>query len=149
MGIKELLLNKGWAGRTLSRPETAERLNPVIRSLTTLMHGYDAAQATLDGEAAASLEAARKLLRGDLGKLSETVLSAGHPAYMGVDQEPSAPATGDSTTVLEALAGREEDFHAVLDAEKKVEHQIRTRAVLKNAARNSSERLELLHELTR
>ena len=149
MGIKDLLLNKGWAGRTLSRPETADRLNPVIRSLTTLMHGYDAAQSTLDGEAADSLEAARKLLRGDLGKLSETVLSAGHPAYMGVDQEPSTPATGDSGPVLEALVGREEEFRTVLDGEKEVEHQIRTRAVLENAARNSSDRLALLRELTR
>lgn len=149
MGIKDLLLNKGWAGRTLSRPETADRLNPVIRELTTLMHGYDAAQATLEGDAAASLEAARKLLRGDLGKLSETVLSAGQPAYSGVDQEPSAPATGDPATVLEALVDREEGFRAVLDGEKKVEHQIRTRAVLENAARNSSDRIALLRELAR
>ena len=149
MGIKDLLLNKGWAGNTLSRAETIDHLNPLIRSLTTLMHGYDAAQPGLEGDQAESLEQARKLIRGDLGKLAETVLSSGGIAYSGVDQEPSAPATGDSATVFEALKGREEAFREELDAERKVEHQVRTRAVLENVARNSTDRLGLLRDLAR
>ncbi len=149
MGIKELLLNKGWAGRTLSRSETVDRINPVIRSLTTLMHRYDAAQNALDGEAAASFEDARKLLRGDLGKLSETVLSAGGAAYTGVDLEPMEPAEGNASPVLEALVDRENEFRIVLDVERKAEHQIRTRAVLETVSRNSSDRLKLLRELAR
>jgi hypothetical protein len=149
MGIKDLLLNKGWAGNTLSRAETVDHLNPLIRSLTTLMHGYDAAQPTLEGDQAESLEQARKLIRGDLGKLAETVLSSGGVAYSGVDQEPSVPATGDAATVFEALKQLEEAFRTELDAERTVEHQIRTRAVLENVARNSTDRLGLLRDLAR
>ena len=40
--IKELLLQKGWAGKTISRSETVERMNPLIREFITLNHHYDA-----------------------------------------------------------------------------------------------------------
>jgi hypothetical protein len=149
MGIKDLLLNKGWAGTTLSRSETVDRINPVLLSLTTLMHGYEAAKGALPDDAAASVDDALKLLRGDLGKLSETVLSCGGVAYSGVDQEPPAPAGGEASYVAGELVRREEAFRSVLEGERKVEHQIRTRAVLENVSRNSSDRLRLLRDLAR
>jgi len=150
MGIKELLLNKGWAGRTLSRSETVDRLNPVIHSLTALMHAYDRALTGLDGEIHASLSDTQKLLRADIGKLSETVLSGGGVAYTGVDQEPGgSPSSDDPAEILAGLLREEESFRETLDGEREVEHQIRTRAVLENVARNSSERVRLVRRLGR
>ena len=46
MKVKELkaaILKKGWAGRTLSRAETARRLNPLIKAHMALNHAYDCA----------------------------------------------------------------------------------------------------------
>ena len=43
MGLKEVksaLLKKGWAGRTLSREETVERLNPLIKQHMALNHTH-------------------------------------------------------------------------------------------------------------
>jgi hypothetical protein len=47
------------------------------------------------------------------------------------------------------LVRHEEAFRSVLEGERKVEHQIRTRAVLENVSRNSSERMRMLRDLAR
>ena len=149
MGVKDLLLNKGWAGRTISRAETIDRINPVIRELTELMHTYDAAAAVLSGNDAAALAVSQRVLRADIGHLAETVYSTGGIAYLGVDLEPSSfSVQGNRPAVAKQLTTAEEHFRTSLDAEKKIEHQMRTRAVLENVARNSTERLRLVREMS-
>jgi len=142
MSIKELILNKGWAGTTLGRAETADRLNALLRPLMELMFAYDAAADPVEGETVnAEMQHALSALRADIGKISETVFSCGAVAYSGTDLEPSDfRRTGSWDSVRE----REQEIGRILDEEQEVEHQIRTRAVLNAVAANSKARLALI-----
>lgn len=150
MGLKEALLKKGWAGRTISREETVERLNPLIRQLTVLMYAYrHAVDHLADRAIAAELDATLKTLRADLGKLSETVLSNGGVAYNGVDLDPGSNAPGSNDDeILFNLLDAEQAFHERVEAEQEVEHQMRTRAILGVVKQNSRDRLGLLRAHT-
>ena len=146
MGIKDLLLNKGWAGRTIDRKDTIDRVNPVIMDLTGLMHFYEDAAERLGGAAGEEIHAALKTLRGDIGKLCETVYSAGGVAYSGTDIEPGSLKLSES--LFEDLAERERAFCASIVEEAEVEHQMRTRAVLAVTGSNGANRLKMLRTLS-
>lgn len=151
MGLKELFLNKGWAGRTLSRQVTVERLNPLIRRHYELNHAYEHAIRTLDDRnAAGQLNVLQKIARADIGKLSETVLSAGGVSYNGTDLEPGDFDLGaDGSVVLNELKRLESEFAERLEAELEEEHQIRTRAILRAVLGNSRARLDYVRDLAR
>lgn len=149
MGLKDAFLNKGWAGRTLSRQETADRINPLLRRHHELNHRYEQAIRTVgDREAAQTISTFQKTARADVGKLSETVLSAGHPAYTGVDLEAETfKMEGDEAAIIRQLLESESEFEQLLSDELGLEHQIRTRAVLSVVLENSRSRLEFLRGL--
>ena len=153
MGLKEAFLNKGWAGTTMSRKDTTERINPLIRQHAELNHAYAFATGHVsDREAAAELEALQKTARGDIGKLRETVYSAGGVAYTGVDQEPGEHSLGDGkdeSAMIRRLVEKEEQFQQLLTDELKENHQIRTRAILSVVQANSLARLESVRGLAR
>lgn len=151
MGIKELILNKGWAGKTLSREETVQRLNPLIRRHHELNRSYEYAIGHLDDrDAAQQLDQLQKTARADVGKLSETVLSAGGASYNGVDLEPEDFDLGaDDKAIKRKLRRLEDDFRSALAAELDEEHQIRTRAILGAVLKNSQNRLEFVERLAR
>jgi len=147
--VKAALLKKGWAGRTLSRKETVDRLNPIIRDHMALNHTYNYVIQHCGNESQANLLSdIQKTARMDIGKLMETVFSCGGVAYNGVDMEPEdfAPDTSD---LLSALQEQETTFRDFLSAETAQEHQMRTRAVLQRLQRHSEDRLELLRTLKR
>ncbi|MFT5145000.1 MAG: hypothetical protein ACI84D_003640 [Thalassolituus oleivorans] len=145
MGIKDLILNKGWAGRTIDRAETTERVNPLIKELTGLMHFYEDAASRLDAAGAETVHESLRFVRGDIGKLCETVYSAGGVAYSGTDIEPGELKL--SASFLEELADRERAFCAACLEEGEVEHQMRTRAIIGAAAANGEARLKMLRTL--
>lgn len=151
MGLKELLLNKGWAGKTLSRQETVERINPLIRRHHELNRSYDFAIGHLDDRAASEqLNTFQKTARADVGKLSETVLSAGGVSYNGTDLEPEAFDLGsDDAAILRELARIESEFADMLNDELELEHQIRTRAILGAVLLNTRTRLDYVRGLAR
>ena len=154
MGLKEAFLNKGWAGTTMSRAETTERINPLIRQHAELNHAYAFATSHVsDREAAAQLEALQKTARADVGKLRETVYSAGGVAYTGVEQEPGDYTLGsggeDEAEMIRQLNEKEEQFQQLLTDELKENHQIRTRAILSVVQANSLARLESVRGLTK
>ncbi|MEX0822443.1 MAG: hypothetical protein WD021_09885 [Rhodothermales bacterium] len=151
MGLKELFLNKGWAGKTLSRQETVERINPLLRTHYELNRAYEYAIRNLsDAETADRLEVLQKTARGDVGKLSETVLSAGGVAYNGTDLEPGDVDLGSNdASILGELERLESALAAALDEELEEEHQIRTRAILGVVRNNSRERLDYVRRAAR
>lgn len=151
MRLKEAFLNKGWAGKTLSRKQTAERINPLIQRHYELNHAYNFAINQLDdAPTVQELNFHQKIARADIGKLSETVLSAGEPSYNGIDLEPEDFAIpGDDVDILRELERRESEFGQLLDEELRLEHQIRTRAILQNVRANSSNRLDLVRDAAR
>lgn len=147
MGIKELVLRKGWAGKTISRDETAERLNPLLRSLIELMHTYSSALETCDaGQEARTVDEFLSVLRTDIGKMSETIHSCGLPAYSGTDIEPGSFPVGPDG--WQEVLNRESIFMASLKGEKSVEHHMRTRAIIGAVMANSIARQDVLQKLS-
>ncbi len=146
MGIKDALLNRGWAGRTMTRQETAARLNPLIRQHAALNHAYRHALGRADDPALADpLAALLKTSRTDVGKLKETVFSAGATAYNATDLAPEDYAL-DAEAPLADLQKREQQFQDALSDEKDENHQMRTRAILAVVRTNSRARLDVLQQ---
>lgn len=149
--IKEALLNRGWAGKTLSRSETVEHLNPLIRQHIELNHHYGAAIRYCDDERVVDvLKRLQKTARADVGKLSETVLSCGSTPYNGTDLEPDDfTLTGTLLDLFQELHELETDFNKTLAEELDLEHQMRTQGVLEAVKSNSQDRLNALNALHR
>ncbi len=143
-------LNKGGAGVSLSRQETVNRLNPIIRSHYELNQAYSAFNDQIeDRDIADRLAGFLRTARIDIGKLAETVFSAGGVAYNGVDmRNTSLDVLPGKDTMLDDLLRREKQFQDALDAESEVQHQIRTQAILKNIQANSQAREKYLQELS-
>jgi hypothetical protein len=151
MGLKDVLLKQGWAGTTISRAETIDRINPLLAQQTRLYHAYQYVLAHLtDPSVAAALDDTQKTMRADLGKLAETVFSSGGVAYNGTDLEPGSGAlSGEDAALLSALLEQEHAFQEALAAEDRIEHQMRSRAILGVQRANSQQRLRLLNDLAR
>ena len=149
--IKEILLNRGWAGKTLSRSETVDRINPLIRQHIELNHHYEAAIRHCDDDRVADvLKRLQKTARTDVGKLSETVLSCGGSAYNGTDLSPEDfTLKGSLSELFEDLHDLETDFNDAVADELDLEHQMRTRGVLEAIKSNSQDRLNALAALQR
>jgi len=149
--VKEALLNRGWAGKTLSRSETVEQLNPLIRQHVELNHHYGAAIRHCDDERVVDvLERLQKTARADVGKLSETVLSCGGTPYNGTDLSPEDfTLKGSLSDLFEELHDLETAFNDALAEEIDLEHQMRTRGVLEAVKSNSQDRLNALDALQR
>jgi hypothetical protein len=149
--IKEALLGRGWAGKTISRSDTVDHINPLIEQHIVLNHHYGAAIRHCDDERVVDvLKRLLKTARTDVGKLSETVLSCGGSPYNGTDLEPDDfTLTGSLLDLFEELHDLETDFNDTLSEELDLEHQMRTRGVLEAVRSNSSDRLDALSALHR
>ncbi len=148
--IKEAILNRGWAGKTITRSKTVERLNPLILQFLKLNHSYQCViRSHSDSALTEALQRVQKTARADVGKLSETVLSCGGTPENGTDLEASDFDLGnDELDMLYQLEDLETGFNQTLEHElDDVEHQMRTRGILEAVKSNSSERLELLSNL--
>jgi len=148
--LKELLLGRGWAGRTITRAETVERLNPIVKDHIVLNHHYEAAIRSMKRQdMTAALKAMQRTARMDVGKLSETIFSAGGSAYNGTDLEPDAYDLGDNgLEIMNTLIDMERSFKdRVIEDREEIEHQIRTRAILELVTSNSQDRLKGLEKM--
>lgn len=149
--IKEALLNRGWAGKTISRAETVERLNKLLLQHLKLNHYYQyVIRSHSDPEVTEALARVQKTSRADVGKLSETILSCGGTAENGTDLDPDDFQLGpDELEMLSQLEDRETEYNGALTREiDEVEHQMRTRGILEAVRSNSTDRLELVRGLT-
>lgn len=146
MGIKELFLQKGWAGRTIDRAATIDRINPMIRTLNELMQLYIAAsEAESKPAMKQAIEDSLRTLRMDIGKMCEVVFSCGGVAYSGTDLETGQFRLGNGQS--EAIAAKEQALRSALEAEARIEHQMRTRAILHNIDINQKTRMEAVRGL--
>ena len=149
------ILNKGGAGRYISRAESVERLRPIAERHLDLMYAYEGVLAGMPGGAAKErLEAMMPYLRTEISKMSETILSLGGVPPSGVRRTPGGadlaggaaapPERGD----LDALREAERDFGGALRHEADaVHHHERTRAILNHNADAADSRIALLREL--
>jgi hypothetical protein len=141
-------LNKGGAGYSISRAETAERLKPHVARGLELLRSYSAAlPAMRDREAADRLGALLPYFRTELGKLYESIFSAGGTVPTGTEIDFSRRDVGEGSA-LQMLTEREQRFgSAVKEEVDSVHHQERTRAILKSVAAGSNGRMDALREL--
>ncbi len=144
MGLKDLLLKQGWAGKTIGRSETTELLNPIIRTMNHIMQCLNSLSA---GSASADqrlrIEAALRTHRMDIGKLCETVFSCGGVAYSGTDLDPRDFESATEAQYLELETVLAEQ----LASQHKIEHQMRTRAILGVLEENQRSRKNTLRNL--
>jgi hypothetical protein len=142
------LLNKGGAGKSISRVETAERLSALMRSYNEIMYSYDAAIGFASESTAEGLEKLARVVRDDIGKVSELILSAGGIPPSGTEIEPENVSVGNSEEeCLETLNRLERAFGDSLKAESAVRHHLRVVAGLDNTSARTSERLAGLQQL--
>ena len=141
------LLNKGGAGRYISRAESAERLMPVAERHLDLLRAYDRELAALPaGPAREQIEAMMPYLRTEVAKVSETILSLGGTPPSGAGRAPvAAPLAATDRDRVQGFLDAEKDFGGALRAEvDAVHHQERTRAILEHNAHASASRVDLL-----
>ncbi|GAB5519287.1 MAG: hypothetical protein RhofKO_15380 [Rhodothermales bacterium] len=151
MGVKDLFLQKGWAGTTIDRPATVDRVNPLIERHLRLNHGYEyAIRTSTDAQFAAQLGLFQRIARMDAGKMAEIVYSNGGVAFNGTQLEANQFDLGTGDAIAYQLLDAEQAFQDALQAEFDAgDHHMRTRGVLTAIQRNSAERLDYLKELTR
>ncbi len=143
MSIKEILLNKGWAGRTISRAETVDQLNPHIQAMSNLLYAYNLMEDNdIDSFDEASMGEHIRVLRMDIGKMSETIASCGGISL----RSPERSLVGESTEWSNIIAS-EKALQKMILAEQEIEHQMRTRAILSKIAENTDLRIQQLSRL--
>ena len=145
------VLNKGGAGRYISREESVERLQPIVASQLHLLRAYDHASKRLaDGSVRQRFEEViLPNIRTELNKLYETVFSLGGAAPTGSEMDwTAADLDGDDETLLKTLLERDREFGRQLSEEMDgVHHQERTRAILGHNASKAEDRQTLLRSL--
>ncbi len=148
--LVRLIFNRGGFGPSMSRSETIEHINPIVEQHVRLNRSYNQViDALSDNEVADRLRALQKTARADVGKLSETVLSAGGTAYNGTDLRGVTFDLGETDTdMLFALRDREQALHDAVTDDLDANHQMRTRAILEVVQGNSAERLDFLKGVT-
>lgn len=147
--IKSAVLKKGWAGKTISRKETAQRLNPLIEEHVKLKHAYFNLLPHLEVDREEhELQHVLEILRLDVGKLKELVFSCGETAFNGTSLEPESFTLANNEPVADLYA-REHALSELLSAEHPIEHQIRTEAVLTRLRKNSVIRLNFIRACAR
>ena len=108
------ILNKGGAGRYVTRAQSAERVMPVAERHIDLFEAYRGALAGLaSGPAKVSIEAMMPLLRTEISKMSETLLSYGVTPPSGMGREPVAMGDTDAER-LHTLVDHERGFGTAL-----------------------------------
>ncbi len=153
----DIVFQKGGFFRTLSREETVDRLNPLAEQLTRLNNGYETVAARLiaTGDAdmfafADRIKADQRFARMDVGKLNETIFSSGGVAYNGTSIEPGEiPLPAQPNDFTAEMQRREQAHLEDLNDSLKLDHQIRTQAILGNLVTHSEERLKTLDDMSR
>ncbi len=144
------LLNKGGAGRSATRAETAEMLNPAVRRHIELIAAYEVALRDLrDRGLAERLNDGMNRLRTELAKLKSTVLALGGTPPNGTDLDPEDLTLGATDAeIVHALADAERGYgRALADVLDYPHHQIRTIAILENNRAGSAGRMGVLGPL--
>jgi hypothetical protein len=143
-------LNKGGAGPSLSRADSAARLLPLVERHLDLHNAYEVAIDRMDDKALADkLRALLKRARVELAKLNETVYSLGGTPPHGVDRELKDYDLGATDAHrVHTLDTYERAYRDALTDEIQQNHMLRTLAIIENNRRASEERLTALRQAT-
>lgn len=150
MKALDAILNKGGAGKSLSREATVDYLNPLLQKHNELIMAYESALDTLEDRALAELlDDLQPRNRTDIMKMDEMVYSNGGTPPSGTDLDPEDFDLGSTDTErLGTLLTMEEAYHKMLETEYErrdpLPHDFRTKATLENVIKGSDARLDSL-----
>lgn len=141
------IFNRGGAGRSMTRKESIEAINPLVREHQKLLHAYDAALRTLgDRDLAAQINSGMNRARTELAKLRETIYSLGGDTSNGVDLDPDVHLGDTDAAIVHALDERERAYRDALQRTLEMPHQqLRSTAILENNITGSKTRLDTLY----
>ncbi len=141
------LLNKGGAGKSMSRARTAAEASKLMTCHIELLQTYDAlADATgSESDTAELVSALQKELRDDIPKLSEIILSSGR-----VPPREASPLVGDDVeSLLHAIDDGERSLRRDLEDQILLKHHLRSIAVFKNLLANTEHRIGEIRTMAR
>ena len=133
------LLNKGGAGKSLTRSQTVSEVTKLMSAQIALLETYEALLGVVDSDSdlARSLSALQKQHRDEIPKLSEIILSsAGVPP-----RKSSLPAGDDVDSLIRAVNDGERAMRTDLEEQIKLKHHLRTIAVLNTLLANTEQRI--------
>lgn len=141
------LLNRGGAGKSLSRAETVAQASSLITRHIALLRSYDRLVEAMapDDESVEQIRKLQKQHRADIAKLCEIVLSAN-----GTPPREAAPLEGSGIdSLLRSLTDGERSLREELEAQLAKKHHMRTIAVLETLLANTEERIGILQTVAR
>ena len=143
------VMNRGGAGRSMTRQESVDVLIPLVRQHQNLLHAYDAAIRHLgDRDLAAHLNEGMNRARTELAKLKETVFSLAGTPPNGTGLDPDLRLGNTDAEIIHALDDAERAYRDALnDTLGMAHHQLRTTAILENNITGSEARLGVLHPI--
>lgn len=143
------VMNRGGAGRSMTREESVEALNPLVDRHHALLHAYDAALRTLGDRAIADrLNSGMNAARTELAKLKESVFSLAGTPPNGTELDPDVRLGDTDAEIVHALDAAERAYRdALTDTLGMAHHQIRTTAILENNLKGSNARLDAIHPI--
>lgn len=143
--MTNFLLNRGGAGKSITRQETGDAMGDLVLRLIGITRSYERLAVVIgDVEPGLKITAMQNRTRTDIGKLSEIVLSTG-----GVTPRDADPVSesDDPDQLIRALNQAERDFRDALEESLKLKHHYRTIAVLETLQKNTEDRIALVREL--
>ena len=139
------LLNRGGAGKSLTRAETAEELSSLMTTQITLLRTYEALIALMDSgsSSAETLAALQKEHRNEIPKISEIILSAG-----GIPPRKADRLEGDGReSLIRAVCDGERGLRREIDTQLENKHHLRTIGILESLAETVEDRIGVLQKI--
>lgn len=142
------LLNKGGAGKSLTRSKTAVEASRLLTSHIQLLRTYGNLTAAMGAENASvdsvdSVKALQKEHRDDIAKISEIILSSG-----GVPPREADSFEGDDIeSLLRAVDDGERSLRRSLEEQLTQKHHLRTIAIMETLLVNTERRIGVIQTL--
>jgi hypothetical protein len=146
--MTNFLLNRGGAGKSMTRHETGERLSGLIQQLIQVVAGYDRLAGLFEESQRQRIEERQRHSRSEIAKISELILSTGAVPPRELSGDAVLPSADSAVEALEALMEVERTFAGAVKDERKLPHQLRTRALLEELSSNTEKRIDMLHRIS-
>ena len=134
------LLNRGGAGKSLSRAQTAAEMSKLMIRHIELLRTYDALIESIGNDASIeNLKALQQDNRADISKLSEIILSSG-----GVPPREGMLLAGDGADALiKSVNNAERELRSDIEEQLEQKHHLRTLAIMETLLANTQLRIGL------
>ena len=138
------LLNKGGAGKSITRAQTAAEMSTLMIRHIELLRTYDMLIKSLgEGGAADRLRELQKDNRADIARLSEIILSSG-----GVPPREGLLLRGDGPTgLIKSVNSAERELRHDIEEQLEQKHHLRTVAVMEGLLANTERRIGFVQQM--